>query len=122
MGFNRGLAEQSTAYNYVSADMVAELLTRIARDECMGPEYDGKMRELLFAVKAEDYELGYQENVRKGFLFDEASTGVLGTAGIVNAGGRTYVVCILANDVRHSDSARELMKELHTAIYPCFVR
>ncbi len=119
VGFNRGLGEQSAAYNYVSADTVAGLLTRIAKGECVSPEWDEKMRELLFAVKTEDYSLGYPEGVRKGFLYDETANGVLGTAGIVETNGRMYLVCILANGVNSPDKAKELMTKLHTEICAC---
>ncbi len=117
IGFNRGLSEDALKYNYVSAETVADLLSRLLRGACVSPEYDKKMTDLLFAVTAYDFDLGLPAEEAKGFLFDAPTADVLGAAGIVSAGGRTFAVCILANDVTEQTSSRQKLTELLSAIH-----
>ncbi len=121
IGFNRSFQSGSGSYNYVSARSAAAMLNKIVRGECVSPEYDRKMTDLLFAVESDEFDLGIEdEGVTKGFLCDVVQGVCIGTAGIVNNGERTYVVCVIVNDINSMDSCKKKTAAILRSIQPFF--
>ncbi len=123
IGFNRAFSASSGSYNYVSARSAATLLNKIVHGECVSPEHDQKMVDLLFAAEANEINLGIDgEGVTKGFVCDVQEGFSIGAAGIVNNGTRTYVVCVISNEIKSMDSGKKIIAEVFDKIEPYFAK
>ena len=121
IGFNRPFQGNDAAYNYVSAESAASTLNKIVRGECVSPEYDQKMLDLLFAVEKDDIDLGISgEGVTKGFLCDLVEGFSIGAVGVVDNGQRIYVVCLISNEIKSMDSGKKMTAEILGIIQPYF--
>lgn len=123
IGFNRPFQGNSDKFNYISSVSAASVLNKIVRGECVSPEYDKKMVDLLFAVEKDEIDLGIQgEGVTKGFLCDVVDGFSIGAAGIINNGERIYVVCLISNEIKSMDSGKKMTPEILQIIQPYFVK
>lgn len=106
--------------NYTSVENCGSLLEKIYLKECITPEFDEEMLNLLLAQ---------QRNTKLPVLLPEGvkiahKTGELSTTendvGIVLGPQRNYIICIISNELQNSAEARTIISQISKIVYDFF--
>ncbi len=106
--------------NYTSVENCGALLEKIYLKECITPDFDEEMMNLLLAQ---------QRNTKLPVLLPKGvkiahKTGELYTTendvGIVFGPQRDYIICIMSNEVKNSGEARRIISEISKVTYEFF--
>lgn len=107
--------------NYTSVEDCASLLEKIYKYQCISPELDQEMIDLLLAQ---------ERNTKIPLLLPAATkiahkTGELSSVendvGIVFGTKSDYIICVISNELKNSGEARKNISQISKAVYDYFI-
>lgn len=121
MGFNRNFAG-GDGKNYVTAQQGAMMLDLMCRGQLVSEDASKQMLDILMTpTDAPEIDPGLTgENAKAGFLYDVEDGVCTCALGVVDLGGRQYVVSAVCNLPVTTDGSKKKITELISLTQPYF--